>query len=245
MAHQAHADGQPATGVTTEVPLAQGIDDRRFLPALRFGWLTPAYDPLLRWILRERLFKRNLLASTGLRPGQRVLDLGCGTGTLTLQAKRHCPAAETVGLDADFRILDRARGKTRSAGLDVAWQVGLSFEIPFPDGSFDHVLSSLLFHHLTSEKKRRTLADVFRVLRPGGGLHVADWGQARSSFERVAFLAVQLLDGFSTTTDSVRGLLPQYMVEAGFAGVRESGRVRTALGVISIYRARRPVAGAE
>ncbi|WP_149029983.1 class I SAM-dependent methyltransferase, partial [Effusibacillus lacus] len=78
------------------------------------------------------------------------------------------------------------------------------------------VLSSLFFHHLTRENKSRTLAEVHRVLKPGGEIHIADWGRPRSALMRTAFFLVQMLDGFATTKDNADGLIPQLLLESGF-----------------------------
>jgi SAM-dependent methyltransferase len=116
----------------------------------------------------------------------------------------------------------------------------MAFELPYSDDSFDRVLSSLLFHHLTRENKIRTLTEVFRVLRPSGELHVADWGKAQNAFMRIAFLLVQALDGFNTTADNVSGILPDLFRSAGFEEVQQSTRYSTIFGTLSLYRARKP-----
>ena len=107
----------------------------------------------------------------------------------------------------------------------------------FADHSFHRVLSSLVFHHLTPEHKRQAAAEIYRVLKPGGELHVADWGRARNILMRGAFLMVQCLDGFATTTENVQGKLPDYFREAGFDFVRETGQFTTAFGTLSLYAA--------
>ncbi|MHB1242982.1 MAG: class I SAM-dependent methyltransferase, partial [Gaiellaceae bacterium] len=96
---------------------------------------------------------------------------------------------------------------------------------------------SLLFHHLTLDGKRATLAEARRVLRPGGELHIADWGRPHDPLMRAAFLPVQLLDGFATTADNVRGALPALVAAAGFDPVRETRRRRTAFGTLTFLRA--------
>ena len=212
-----------------------------YIPALKYDWLTPLYDPLVRWTLRESTFKRHLVKQAGIDRGHRVLDLGCGTGTLTLLIKSHYPKAEVFGLDADPKVLAVARAKAAKAGLIVRLDHGMAFELPYPDASFDRVISSLLFHHLTREKKERTLKEVFRVLRQGGELHVADWGKARNWPMRVAFLLVQMLDGFETTADNVNGLLPEMFRSAGFEEVQEPTRYMTIVGALALYKARKPV----
>jgi ubiquinone/menaquinone biosynthesis C-methylase UbiE len=115
----------------------------------------------------------------------------------------------------------------------------MAFEVPYPDASFNRVISSLLFHHLTREKKERTLKEIFRVLRQGGELHVADWGKARNWPMRVAFLLVQMLDGFETTADNVNGLLLEMFRSAGFEEVQETIRYMTIVGPLSLYSARK------
>jgi SAM-dependent methyltransferase len=120
--------------------------------------------------------------------------------------------------------------------VQIAFVEGLSSAPPFAPSSFDHVLSSLLFHHLSTENKRRTLAQVYSLLRPGGGLHLADWGQAQDALMRLAFLPVQLLDGFETTADNVAGRLVSLMLEAGFQDAAQLHHERTILGTLALYR---------
>jgi ubiquinone/menaquinone biosynthesis C-methylase UbiE len=174
-------------------------------------------------------------------PGYRILDLGCGTGTLTIMLKRACPAATVVGLDGDPTVLAIARKKIATAGVDIELHGGMAFAPPFAPASFDRVVSSLVFHHLSTENKRRTFAQMRELLRSGGELHIADWGQAQNLLMRVAFLGVQFLDGFGTTTDNVCGLLIPFMQEAGFSSVTETGRISTLFGALSLYRAVAPL----
>ena len=213
-----------------------------YLRALRFGWLTRFYDPLIRLGLREDTFKRLLLEQVPVDGTGRVLDLGCGTGTLTIMLKRQLPHALVVGLDADAEVLSIAAKKAAQAGVDIEFRQGLAFEPLFPPGSFDGVVSSLFFHHLTTADKRRTLRAVHDLLRPGGTLHVADWGRPHTALMRLAFMAVRMLDGFERTADSAYGRLPALMKEAGLAPATETGRVVTCLGTLSLSRATKPPA---
>jgi ubiquinone/menaquinone biosynthesis C-methylase UbiE len=207
-----------------------------YIPALRYKSLTRFYDPVLRATLKEDRFKRMLVEQVALQPGHRVLDVGCGTATLTILLKQACAEAEVAGLDGDAKVLDLARTKIKATGLDIALTQGLASEAPFPPASFDRVVSSLAFHHLATEDKRRTLKRVRELLKPGGEVHVADWGKAQSPAMRVSFLAIQLLDGFATTTDNVRGFLPTFMTDAGFRAVEETHREMTIFGTLSLYR---------
>ncbi len=212
----------------------------RYIPALGHAWLTGLYDPVLRATMREATFKSRLVAQADLRPGHRVLDIGCGTATLTIEIKRSQPEAEVVGLDGDPDVLRRAAAKVAAAGLTIALDHGFSDRLPYADASFDRVLTSLLLHHLTAETKRKTLAEIRRVLRPGGQVHIADWGKAQDAVMRGAFFLIQLLDGFATTTDNVNGKIPEFLREAGLADVRETGRLRTVFGTLSLYCGERP-----
>jgi ubiquinone/menaquinone biosynthesis C-methylase UbiE len=123
------------------------------------------------------------------------------------------------GLDGDPEALNLARTKLEEADIEVQLDQGLASALPYADESCDRILSSLLFHHLSSELKLEAMREVLRVLRPGGEFHVADWGKPTGPCMRLAFVAVQLLDGFATTTDNVRGLLPDLLGLAGFRKV--------------------------
>ena len=208
----------------------------RYVPALGFRWLTPVYDLAIRATTRERLFKAALLEQAGVQPGHRVLDLACGTGTLAIRLKQRCPKAEVTALDGDPDVLAIASRKAAAAGADVRFHLGLSFGLPYADGTFDRVLSSLFFHHLSWNDKVRTAREAHRVLRPGGELHVADWGSAKGRASRAAFLLVQLLDGFENTRDNVEGRLPEVFERAGFVRVAQSRAFATPLGTMALYR---------
>jgi ubiquinone/menaquinone biosynthesis C-methylase UbiE len=212
---------------------------RDYLPALRFPALTRIYDPVVGLTSRERRFKELLVDQAAPAAGQRILDLGCGTGTLAIQVKQREPRAEVVGLDADSAMLSQAREKAERAGVELALTEGLSTELPFEDGGFDVVLSTLFFHHLDPEPKRQTAHEIARVLRSGGELHVADWGKPSDPVMAAAFLGIRLLDGFENTADNARGDLPRIFEEAGLERAQQTDRLRTVLGTLALYRARR------
>lgn len=211
----------------------------RFIPALRFAWLTRVYDPIVRFTTRERRFKALLIEQLAARSGQRVLDVGCGTATLTIGIKRAYKECDVVGIDADPDILRLARRKLQESDTPVEVQLGSATQLPFPDASFDRVVSSLVFHHLDHDAKRTALREAARVLVPGGEIHIADWGKPHGPMMRGVFLTVQMLDGFATTQDSVRGVLPGLIADAGFRDALETRRLRTPLGTIALYRGRR------
>jgi ubiquinone/menaquinone biosynthesis C-methylase UbiE len=211
-----------------------------YIPALTYDRLTALYDPVIRVSTRERAFKRRLLDQAALAPGLRVLDLGCGTGTLAVWAKEREPGLEVVGLDGDPEVLERGRRKAAAAGVDVRLDEGLSFDLPYEDGSFDRVLSSLFFHHLKPDAKRRTAAEVVRVLRPGGELHVADFGPPRDPLTWVAAQALASFDGRENTRDNLQGNLPSIFAAAGLEDAAERDRMRVIFGALAFYSARKP-----
>ena len=211
-----------------------------FIPALRYRWLTRFYDPIVQLTTHEGRFKQALLKQACIQEGYRILDLGCGTGTLELMVKRAYPSAEMLGLDADLEALELAKTKIAKAGIAVRLDQGHASALPYTNNSFDRVLSSLFFHHLSSELKEEAMREVLRVLRPGGEFHIADWGKPTSPTMRLAFLGVQILDGFATTADNVRGLLPDLLWRGGFAKVEITACFSTIFGTLSLYYARKP-----
>jgi len=213
---------------------------RQFIPALRFDSLTRIYDPVVALTTREQGFKRRLLEHARVKDGESVLDLACGTGTLAIAVKMDVPKAKLSAIDADARILRRAQKKADDAGVKIDLSQGLSTELPYNDRSFDVVVSTLFFHHLTDEAKADTAEEVRRVLRLGGRLLVADWGRPQDPLMRAMFVNVQLLDGFRTTSSSVAGKLPEILREARLRRVSVVDRLRTPLGTIEIVSAVRP-----
>jgi ubiquinone/menaquinone biosynthesis C-methylase UbiE len=211
--------------------------DDQYIPALGRDWLTPLYDPLQRWVMREDQFKRHLIRQAQIEPGHRVLDLGCGTGTLTILIKQTHPQSDVVGLDGDPTILAIARAKATKAGVDIAFDHGMAFQMPYPDHSFDRVLSSLVLHHLTTENKQRALREVFRVLRPGGEVHVVDFGKPHTVWARIIS---RIMRRFEQVGDNIKGVLPTMFRQAGLDRVAETARYATLFGTLSLYQGQKP-----
>ena len=208
---------------------------RRFIPGMGVEWLLPAYDPLTRLLGLDRT-RRGLVEQARLQPGQRVLDIGCGTGSLAVLIARLHPAVEVVALDPDPKALSRAARKARRAGVTIEFERGFSDTLPFRDGSFDRVFSSFMFHHLNREEKARTLRDVRRVLKSGGSLHLLD------------FAAPETADGVKRTRglhalgrlhDNGAGTVTGLMSAAGFTDAAVAGERTLYVGLVRIayYRA--------
>ena len=214
-------------------------NDRPFIPALGRDVLTPIYDLGIRLTLPERRFKSRVIESAHLVPGMRVLDVGCGTGTLLLMAADVMPDALFVGVDIDDRILESARRKIARHGLPIQLERASATELPYADGSFERVLSTLAFHHLTREEKVRAFAEAHRVLRAGGELHLGDFGKPDTRYSRVASSLTERFGG-EHVQENYGGLLPAMARDAGFVSVEETGRFSTIVGVLRAFRAAKP-----
>jgi ubiquinone/menaquinone biosynthesis C-methylase UbiE len=210
---------------------------RAFIPALRLRWLTPVFDPFMAFTFPDLRIKRDLVVSV-MQPGaEMVLDFGCGTGTLALMIKGRYPRALVRGLDIDSRILRRARRKAFKSGLTIPFDRYEGSSFPYAARTFDSVVASFVFHHLSDKQKRIALLEVKRVLRPGGSLFIADFDRSRNPFLRLVFAAVRLLDGRRNTRANAWGLIPKLTEEAGFKAVMEVTRWATPLGEVSCLKA--------
>jgi SAM-dependent methyltransferase len=116
----------------------------------------------------------------------------------------------------------------------------MAYELPFAPATFDRVVSSLVFHHLTTPEKERAFAEVHRVLAPDGELHVADWGRPANALMAIASAGIALLDGADRVRPNLEGRLPELVRAAGFVDVTETERWTTLFGTLALHRARRP-----
>ena len=141
---------------------------------------TPRRYDFRLWLAsrgREGRFRDEEVRLAGIAPGDRVLDIGCGTGSLTIAAARAAgPTGRVVGVEPGIEMIERARAKARRAGLPIEFVATAGEALPFPDDAFDVVLLSLVLHQLPSDPLHGTMAEVRRVLAPGGRLLAVDLG---------------------------------------------------------------------
>lgn len=208
------------------------MTDSRYVPAAGRAGLTRFYDVGVRLTMREGRWRPLIIDAVADVAPSVVVDIGCGTGALSIPIAGRLPRARVIGVDGDPEVLEIARSKL---GADaVEWVEGLAGALPIDDGEADAVVTSLVLHHLPLATKRELLADAHRILRPGGRLIVADWAAPQDLVASAGFVVLQLLDGFATTNDNRRGLIPRLIVQAGFPEPRLLRRIRTALGTFDV-----------
>jgi ubiquinone/menaquinone biosynthesis C-methylase UbiE len=209
----------------------------KYIPALKYHWLTKLYDPILQLTMPERKFKSALLDNAQLRQGQHVLDFGCGSLTLSLMGKILYPQTTFTGVDVDQKIIQIAKAKAAAQNITIPVDQYDGITLPYKDQSFDHVITSLVFHHLTYEQKQKALYEMKRVLKSSGKIHICDFGKPKNALQRLGFYFIQFLDGFTTTSDNVKGIIPILIKKANFMNVRETGVFPSLVGTVRIFSA--------
>lgn len=213
---------------------------RSYIPAAGRDWLLPFYDPMQR-LLGGPAIRRAMLDAASLRRGMRVLDVGCGTGSLLVELGRRGSAIELTGLDPDPAALARTRRKLERAGLAVRLDEGFADALPYPDARFDRVFSSFMFHHLARDAKQGMLDEVRRVLVPGGALHLLDFGGEAHG----RGLLARFVHSHDALRENFGGGIARLVQAAGFGRVREVSSQHTLFGRVTHYEALRAAAGAD
>ena len=166
------------------------------------------YDTLVKLMSfgKDKAIRKASVELAQINPGDKVLDVGCGTGDLTLEAKKLAGSTgEVHGTDASPNMIEQARQKTARTGIDVTFQVGLVEDIDFPENQFDVVLSSLMMHHLPDGLKQEGLAEIYRVLKPGGRLLIVDMQSTIGGTfaQRLSDFMITVHGGHTTMQDNV------------------------------------------
>jgi ubiquinone/menaquinone biosynthesis C-methylase UbiE len=178
------------------------------------------------------------------RAGQVVLDVGCGTGSLTILIKQVHPTVEVVGLDPDPRALARADRKAKRATLDIRLDRGFADALPYSDAFFDRVYSSFVYHHLGRGEKEAMLLEARRVLKPGGLLCLLDFdGPAAGAHGGLH----RWLHSSAVLADNGDAQILTYIRQAGFVDPKRMRRGTMAFGLVaySCYLAAVPAAEAS
>jgi ubiquinone/menaquinone biosynthesis C-methylase UbiE len=206
-----------------------------YLPGAQYDALLPAYDLLSR-VLGIAGVHQTLIEQADLADGHRVLEIGSGTGNLTLRTKRSHPGVDVIGVDPDPLALSRAQRKLNGES-GIRFDHGYAQKLPYADGEFDRVLSSLMLHHLDSDATAAALAEVFRVLRPGGRLHLVDIDADATEHDGPLgrFLA-RRRHAAAHFDDPI----PQLLGAAGFDYTEVSSRRQRIIGRLVFFSATRP-----
>lgn len=210
-----------------------------FTPALGNARFTPLYDFAVRLFTREHIWREMLIRQIAIAPSDRLLDVGCGTGSLAVRLKEVEPAAQVIGLDPDAEVISLAQHKAKRADVNVEWRQGfLSDEMVGEIAPVSKVVSSLVLHQTALEEKANILSAMHSVLSPKGQLHIADYGLQRTRLIRMVFRrTVQRVDGIEDTQPNADGCLPELITAAGFNDLRETKSINTMTGSISLYSA--------
>src|SRR5262245_59380376 len=183
----------------------------------------PAGYDFLAWLMmrgREHIFREKVLDLACLAPGESILDVGCGTGTLAIAAKRRVgPTGTVYGIDASPEMIARASKKARKAGVEVSFNNGVVEALPFPDAQFDTVLSTLMLHHLPRKARQDCVREMRRVLKSGGRVLAVDFGEP----ERRSFFAHFHRHGHVNLSDMIAVLREAgfNIVDSGPMGIRD------------------------
>lgn len=206
-----------------------------YTPAAGKDVLLPGYDLLTRLLGMNRAYDA-LIAQANLSDGLRVLEIGCGTGNVTIRAKRIHPGAEFVGTDPDPLALARAQRKARGL-TGIQFERAYAQQLPFADGEFDRVLSSMMLHHLDEGVKAAAAAEIRRVLRPSGELHVMDIGGHMTAHDG---LAARHMTRSPHVAGNLGDSIPRLLRAAEFDCTEMAAQRHRLVGRLTFYRATRP-----
>lgn len=213
------------------------MEQKKYIPALGYDFLTAYYDLAIKITMPEKKFRRLLVEEINPKDNEHILEFGFGTGQNLLLVHQNNPSTKLEGVDIDPKVKAIAEHKLSKYNIEIPLYLYDGNTLPFADNCFDKIYSCLVFHQLEAEIKLNCLKELHRILKPNGKLIIADWGKAANKLMRLTFGLVQLLDGFKTTNDNVKGLMPNFIVKAGFEDVLVTKSINTAIGTFSYFQA--------
>lgn len=211
--------------------------EKKYIPALGYDFLTTFYDLAIKITMPEKKFRAILIDELDPKDNESILEFGFGTGQNLVLAKIQNKNTSFLGVDIDPKVRDIALHKLNKQNVSIPLDIYNGTTLPYQENQFDKIFSCLVFHQLDAETKLNCLIELNRVLKPKGKLIIADWGKASNKLMRFTFSFVQLLDGFKTTNDNVKGLMPDFIKKADFENVVISKSINTTIGTFSYFTA--------
>lgn len=215
------------------------MQDKPFIPALGYDFLTNYYDLTISLTMPEKRIRETLIKEIDPQKDEKILEFGFGTGQNLIKLKTTNPFIQLLGLDIDPKVKAITEQKFNHQHLEATLDLYDGGKFPYQDAQFDKVYSCLVFHQLDADTKWFCLKEIYRVLKPNGTLIIADWGKAQNWLMRFTFGFVQLLDGFKTTNDNVKGKMPDFIKEAGFKEITILQSINTMIGTFSYFKAKK------
>lgn len=209
------------------------MEQQKYIPALGYDFLTAYYDLAIKITMPEKKFRALLIDELNPQDNETILEFGFGTGQNLILAKNKNPNTKYIGVDIDPKVREIAQHKLNKKNISIPLDLYNGVKLPYLDNQFDKIYSCLVFHQLEAGTKLDCLKELNRVLKPNGKLIIADWGKASNKLMRFTFGFVQLLDGFKTTNDNVKGLMPTFIKKANFLNVEIAKSINTIIGTFS------------
>lgn len=213
------------------------MEKQKYIPALGYDFLTVFYDLAIKLTMPEKKFRGLLIDEINPQDNEIILEFGFGTGQNLILAKAKNTNTKFIGVDIDPKVREIALHKLNKQNVSIPLDLYNGATLPYQENQFDKIYSCLVFHQLDAETKLNCLKELHRVLKPNGKLIIADWGKASNKLMRFTFGFVQLLDGFKTTNDNVKGLMPTFIKNANFLNVETTKSINTIIGTFSYYTA--------
>ena len=227
--------------------MSEDLDQRSYTPALAHSFLTPFYDISVKLFTREKTWRSKLIELTDPLPGDRILDIGCGTGTFAVWLKKSYPDCKVVGIDPDAKSLAIAKRKSAKEQVEVEWVQGFVDSASTQTlGQFSKIVTSLVLHQTSVDSKREIMEGARKMLHPDGRFCIADYGiQSTWAMKFLYRVIVQSIDGVKDTKPNAEGFIERCLADVGFDLVQQEGEYHTVTGSISILVARSTMESAD
>jgi len=211
-------------------------NDKKYIPALSFDFLTGYYDRAIKRVMPGG-FRQILIQQINPFANEMILDFGTGTSEIAILLKKEISAIKIIGIDVDPKVLRIAKKKIAHQNLDIQVLEYDGKTFPFPNNYFDKVVSCLVFHHLSPYQKQIALDEIFRVLKTGGEIHIADWGLERNKIKAKFLNFLGYFKVLQYIVEHGKGLFPGYITRSGFKNLTETHYLKTRTGTLCYYMA--------